>query len=81
MPSPRYFNIIEHPVRMGLLWALLFCGLMAGWGAAFDDQINWLAYSVMAILAIPGGIAWGYLMKWYFIVIRRILARKVGNAR
>ena len=55
--------LARHPILSGLIWAAIFIPVVALvcllLGRTGDLQ-------AMAILAIPGGIAWSYGMRWWY---------------
>ena len=74
----RIFNVIDHPMRVGLIWAILTFLVMIVWAAFVGEPVWSIEHAVIAIALLPAGLAWGYLMKWY---LGWFMRRRIRRAR
>jgi hypothetical protein len=59
-----WLDVRRHPLRAGLLWAVLFVPLSTLIDLLFGGTFSERQIMVMAVLAIPCGIFWGYAMQF-----------------
>jgi len=62
--------LVDHPIKSGLIWAALYVPVIVMLSALQGRTENLL---ILTALAIPGGLAWGYFMRWWY-------RRKLGDA-
>ena len=55
--------LVEHPIQSGLIWAGFYIpGIVLL--SALQGRTETLP--AMIVFAIPGGIAWGYGVRWWY---------------
>lgn len=69
--KPNY--LADHPIWVGLLWAVLFVPTLVLLNWIQGQSVN---LPVLIVAAVPAGIAWGYGMRWWYLTRRDARAPK-----
>ncbi|MGV7120924.1 hypothetical protein [Sphingopyxis sp. 550A] len=57
-------DVRTHPFRSGLVWAAIYLPLMLLINLLLGNQLSERQIIIMALLAVPAGILWGYSTKF-----------------
>lgn len=58
-------DLRQHPIRAGLCWAILFASLFLLLSLLIGDEVPIERFAVTALLAVPGGIVWAFVTRWW----------------
>ena len=58
------FDVANHPFRAGLAWAAFYIPLSILINLLFGETLSARRIVIIAVLAIPFGILWGYSTKF-----------------